>query len=350
MGDALCRFCGGSMEKDPKNMATRFSLDWLLKLAQIIAIVAAGSWALYEFLTFKGKANKLANEIASLSVTEKRMDGEMKNLQLRNLAAEQSVQQVKALMDLKMSSLDVADKQVNLRYAEQEKRFQQLQNELTLQLSNLAIAEKRRQGELEDLKIDYTRSRRLDHLISVDVDTLDEQPDGSVQCDVQLGFKIVNRSEVSLEISGTIVEAFVGSLPSRGRLAELEPVLIRVNMPPNVFNSIEAVNEGVRWRKVSSESFVFADALDDLGKDVFFSRSRPASRNMGDGATGRINFNESTDFTYTYSLSAKKTDLLGFVVNVFLNRGIKNEDHWFFNRAFKLWKAERVGHSKKEAQ
>jgi hypothetical protein len=276
------------MEERPSRFAGL--ADGILKLFQTIAIITVGIWTFYQYQEFSKKNNDLLIQ-----------------------SKQYELQQQKFLI--------------------QQQDLQRAQAELTLKLDQERLASEKVSKQLTQNELKKAQEDRItltDLQLSVENDGK-PFPDGSQMYNVELQAEVENSSSQEFEITYSVIEGFIGSIP-RDRFTY--PSIARINTPPNIFNYNP--DTFVSWRKLLSDAFVYSSTKyqTDWISNMFGTAHR------GGGLVADLRERERSSLKYAYLIRAIPNDLVGFVINIGINGGQGGRDVWFFVKYHSLNQSE----------
>jgi len=261
-----------------------WNIDNIAKLIQLIAMLFAACWALYQFLAFEKESKKLANELATLTY-----ETQMSQTELRKRELQQSV----LLKDLELK----------LGKFKNEREAHEVEYHTSYRFSKTAklIAKK-----LRDLNKVYALFE-----ITYDID-------------------IKNESEVPFEISFWILDSYLSQISAELTNLDSKMVVSQFGAPANRWNPGSADHGAVDWERVNSWGAISAEASGHI-KSSWEHVSPEVPLLRGGGGTGKWKPGESMSFSEKFLTRARKGSYFGVGANICFNRAEKDEDlYWNF--------------------
>jgi len=243
------------------------TLEQILKVVQILAVVGAGFWTLYVFLSFGKRDAELSSQ--GQEVLKRVNEFELRQkTQYEQLQTELSISQQRLSLDQAKLALDVG--KVSLKSGEQ----------------NLLFSMQGRLGMEQVLTI---------HKLS---------PGGAYPYEATLKGKFSNLSQAVMEISTIEIRAYVGSVTYGNPIS-----VVRENPP---------LEDGpIRWTEVSSVTYYCMICTSKSAKEGYTKNKN----GLLGGATGVLKSGESNDFEEDYFVNGKGDDFVGFTINTVTDRG-----------------------------
>jgi hypothetical protein len=298
-------------------------LDSVLKLVQIVAVLASGLWILYQFVTYQKAANLLQYKQQELQYKQ------------QELAAKQS--------------------EFNLRTAEAAEKANLAQITLAAQQAEFTLKTEEAQKELRDTELKYAvEGKQIENasnkakLLSTttyrasksSLITAREVSPGLYE--VILTPHIRNIGETEFEVSLIIVDCYLGKLNSKlapglplrvfrqneaGNKAEDEQAERVISDPPSRWHGPRP-GSAVEWQLVATATSIYSPAYEDVGW-----RLEGAKAHLDAFGTGPWKTGEEVDFQPRFIINAVSSDFVGFSVHMLFNRGRNEEDIWVFGES-----------------
>lgn len=252
----------------------RWSVDSVLKLIQVFAIVGAALWALHEYTSFRREHDQL-------------------------LLAQS-------------------------RFAVEQQDILKQQQALALDMAKVQLKSEQTREELTQVELSSARLPRLALTHNLEVSRTGRRTKELGEYRANLTVKVTNISKETLELTFSVVEYFVGTLA----LGEIEePLIAPINSPSTMFDSEES--GVVTWKRLDFS----VDALEESNfteyKEILSSVGIDLNRKKLDtGLSGHLRPGETSLFKNLYFVRAPMDAFVGFTVTLGVNGGGKRGSLW----------------------
>ena len=181
-------------------------------------------------------------------------------------------------------------------------------------------------SKLAELELQQKTEERIivrgDKLTVTEISRFD---DGSRLYKAVLTLGLENGGESEFEITYTVIESFIGSMPEEVP----HQSVVQINEPPDIFNA--ETTGCVQWEKISQYASQYKSSSHDMGS--FFANNGYNKIDSGEGLCAHLRMSEKTCFKYTYMVRTQPENLLAFVVNIGIDGATSGPNAWYF----KLW-------------
>ena len=252
-----------------------WSVDRILQVIQVLAVVIGGCWVLFQFLVFERESLALANQAKSLSNDLARL-----TLELQRAHASLRTEELKHSVELgRLQALR----------ASQSVRYSDRQSFKTV----TTLGAKKVQDLVEDM----------------------------VLYEVEYSLKIENLSEKPLEVSAWVLDCDLAHLPQIGaQPASMLPVS-RLGHPADRWHPLSGADpEGLSWKRVGTYSAIFSEAQGKISEpwDDVVRKTNP----IGGAFVGPIGPGASLSYCETFLVRASEGTYMGLTANVCFDRVI----------------------------
>jgi hypothetical protein len=297
--DVRARIADDQLERTLAAIAPKrelgFPFEKLLQFLQVLSIVVAAGWTLYNYLEFEKEERTLAGKIQQINLDQQTLTLKQNTLLSDNqqaLAAITVKQQEFALQQQQLLALTARDK------ARLDVRALELENSLKgIQVRTQTQAPLRYQVRLQ--------LRR---------NSIGQDSQGFGEWSARLFISVGNLSASELFLNSGTIEQYLGTVLPENQKSHI----IRFNDPDESAGPI-------RWEKVGRTDYCSIQGCKDL-----FGAQRPDEGWVEGGpAFGRLQHDEGNVYSAEYQVRAKDHSVVGFVISW---RVEQNQRPW-------LWKA-----------
>lgn len=252
----------------------RTSFDSIAKLVQVLAIVAAGVWGLYEYVSFRKEHDQL---ILAQS-----------------------------------------------RFAVEQQGILKDQQALAVEMAKIQVESERVRRQMAEVELASAKASRLALKNDLDVIFLGGAPDGFGEYRARLRLEVKNISKETLEVTFSVVEYFIGTL---SRMEMARPYVVPINLPSATFRPEES--GVVRWDRVGISTYSVGDSRFSEYREVLSGAGIDPNKTSGSGgAVGGLKPDEEAIFTGVYLVRAPRESWLAFSLAVGINGGGESGDLW----------------------
>lgn len=324
------------------------NFDKSIELIKIAGYILGGIWIIYLYWQHEKSLKEIEYNRGvielkkdSLDIIKSRQEDTLRQLELKYANVLKNGE-VKALENQLQNS------SIELKYKDLENQLQLQKARFDIDAANLNIKAQEIDNELNEIKLKYSKDRRIETKLTLSATKLGPDVKGKYLYKVSTRYDITNNSEVELEISMIAVELYLNNLGYK-YLKNDDVKVVATYDVPNIFNKTRFSGEGyylappkmdtnyviaAPWERIGYDCCVFAKSeyflkdsshyvLKNYLKDKFFS--------TGTFCTGILKPKEATFFERSYFIRAEPENILGLSLNLVLNRGIKNEDNIFYS-------------------
>lgn len=332
-----------------KPRPSSMSLDNLLRFIQALAVIAAGCWVIFQYLSFQRHADtntleqqKLAVEQAHITLKTKE-EAEATALEQQKLGVQQAqiglkTQEASDKAALEQRKLAIQQATISLQTQQSQKELRQQELAYSVMLKEQEAELNRQKQQLGKLEIDDKTTYRFTREFDLGVQKIKDEGDNFAQYEVSMKFSLTNNADPMYEISLFVHDYYVGT--PRESPPGSSTYLLPTGGPPNRWNPNSGNDGWVKWEKIHSWGSLAGVAEYDL-QHMISSLFRDVPFTPGVG-TGDWKKGETMSFLQTYILRAPRNAYFAIEVAVCFNRGAKQEDLYRISRIANLADAEEV--------
>ncbi|MBL9190132.1 MAG: hypothetical protein JNK23_21810 [Opitutaceae bacterium] len=264
-------------------------------IVQVLAIVVGGCWCLYQFFTFQKRNAELQNNGHELTLKQNQL------------------------------AYEIQGRQVDLRQA-------QLNHEVALKIQEVELAKLKVVQEKQT--IENSNEYKFTRNSSIGATRIRKLDDKHGLFKVSYGIELKNISSKGFEISGFILDGFIGSIRSEiANVSSKAPKVVVQGVPENRWNSGSEYSTAVNWVRVITIGSVHADAIGKISYPWHRAFTDPNIK-AGSGMTGYWRPGQSVSFSETFFVRARYGETFSIVANLCFERAKQNNDLW--------WRADEV--------
>lgn len=259
-----------------------WSIDSVLKLIQVFAIVGAAVWGLHEYTSFRREHDQLL--------------------------LEQS------------------------RFAVEQQGILKQQQALALDMAKVQLKSEKMRGELTQVELSSAKSPRLELTNSLDVFEIGRTTVGFGIYEALLEVNAKNISKEALEVTFEVIEYYVGTVSG---LSTDTPSITPLNSPSTVFDSPKPGI--IKWSRVGFSASALKTSTYADYKEVLSSAGIDPDKTAPDGRlTGLLRPGEITLFRHSYFVHAPTDAFVAFTVSLGINGGGEEGSIWRLENSQRL--------------
>jgi len=271
-----------------------FPFEKLLQFLQVISIVGAACWTLYNYLKFDRDERALAAQIQTIN-----RDQQALTLKQNELLA--TTQESLARITLKQQEFSFAQQQLLAASSQEKARLDVRALELENSIKNIQIA------NLNQAPLQFSTDLKLERV-------KDAGSQGELQSwRAQVHIAVKNISKKVVYINSGIIDAYYGEVTAE----DGAPHVRRLNSP-------DETDGPIRWTKVQTTKYVSIERR----RDIFEDGEMGPGWAVGGPAFGRFQENEGAEYTPKYQVFVKPHSMVGFIVTLVVEEENKKPWRW----------------------
>lgn len=265
-----------------------FAFDRLLQLLQVVSIMTAAAWTLYNYLVFEREEKTLAAQV-------QRVNRDQQEFTLKQNQLTAATQRTLTEVTLKQQEFSLEQQRLLANSTQQKAQLDIRALELETSLKGIEVKSQMQTPLKYEATLKLERSK-------------DPEPDKAFgRWKGQLSIYIQNASKKIFFINSATIDQYIGEVAEPQ--GPIEPIYVRRLNPPDE-------NAGpIKWELLTTTQYYSIQQSHEFGLT-----ENGKGWSLGGPAFGRLERDEGSTYNPTFQIRAKPHSIVGFVVSVSLEQ------------------------------